>query len=127
MTKVAPTASAAAAPTGDSTPATPTGFLAHTGADTTSWIAGGAGLLVVAGAAALVVTRRRGWPRRSRTTPARPSNRKITPSAGPWDVVPGPALVCCRVTLAPPSAAVPSATCCPCRPDSAKMADRRAV
>ncbi|OII62880.1 collagen binding domain-containing protein [Streptomyces sp. CC77] len=60
VTKVAPTASAAAAPTGDSTPATPTGFLAHTGADTTSWIAGGAGLLVVAGAAALVVTRRRG-------------------------------------------------------------------
>ncbi|MFF2567322.1 collagen binding domain-containing protein [Streptomyces sp. NPDC058084] len=54
------TASASAAPTGDSTPATPTGSLAHTGADTTSWIAGGAGLLVVAGAVALVVTRRRG-------------------------------------------------------------------
>lgn len=54
------TASASAAPTGDSTPATPTGSLAHTGADTTSWIAGGAGLLVAAGAVALVVTRRRG-------------------------------------------------------------------
>ncbi|GAA3904320.1 hypothetical protein GCM10022244_13110 [Streptomyces gulbargensis] len=48
------------APTGDSTPATPTGSLAHTGADTTSWIAGGAGLLVAAGAAGLIVTRRRG-------------------------------------------------------------------
>ncbi|MFT9784700.1 SpaA isopeptide-forming pilin-related protein [Streptomyces rhizosphaericola] len=51
---------ASAAPTGDSTPPTPTGSLAHTGADTTWWIAGGAGLLVAAGAVALVVTRRRG-------------------------------------------------------------------
>ncbi|MFE0703476.1 SpaA isopeptide-forming pilin-related protein [Streptomyces sp. NPDC058872] len=52
--------SAPATSTGDSAPAAPIGSLAHTGADTTSWIAGGAGLLVVAGAVTLVVTRRRG-------------------------------------------------------------------
>ncbi|GHG22205.1 collagen binding domain-containing protein [Streptomyces filamentosus] len=60
---VAPAASSSttsAAPIGDSTPATPTGSLAHTGADTTWWIAGGAGVLVAVGAVALVVTRRRG-------------------------------------------------------------------
>ncbi|MFJ3931568.1 SpaA isopeptide-forming pilin-related protein [Streptomyces sp. NPDC090029] len=49
-----------AASTGDSAPAAPAGSLAHTGADTTAWIAGGAGLLVVVGAVTLVVTRRRG-------------------------------------------------------------------
>ncbi|MEW2550342.1 SpaA isopeptide-forming pilin-related protein [Streptomyces zhihengii] len=43
----------------DATPEPPAGSLAHTGADATAWIAGGAGLLVAAGAVALVVTRRR--------------------------------------------------------------------
>ncbi|MGW0312628.1 SpaA isopeptide-forming pilin-related protein [Streptomyces flavidovirens] len=43
----------------DTTPKTPAGSLAHTGADATPWIAGGAGLLVAAGAVALVVARRR--------------------------------------------------------------------
>ncbi|MET9956435.1 SpaA isopeptide-forming pilin-related protein [Streptomyces sp. NPDC006339] len=52
--------SALAASTGGSAPVTPAGSLAHTGADTTPWIAGGAGLLVVVGAVTLVVTRRRG-------------------------------------------------------------------
>ncbi|MFF6882653.1 collagen binding domain-containing protein [Streptomyces sp. NPDC012421] len=52
--------SALAASTGGSAPVIPAGSLAHTGADTTPWIAGGAGLLVVVGAVTLVVTRRRG-------------------------------------------------------------------
>lgn len=43
----------------DTTPKPPAGSLAHTGADATAWIAGGAGLLVAAGAVALVVARRR--------------------------------------------------------------------
>ena len=50
---------AAAVPVGDSTPKTPTGSLAHTGADDTQWIAAGAALLVVVGVGALVATRRR--------------------------------------------------------------------
>ncbi|MFF7647338.1 SpaA isopeptide-forming pilin-related protein [Streptomyces canus] len=49
---------AAAAPTGDSTPKTPTGSLAHTGADATRWIAADAGLLVAGGVVTLVVARR---------------------------------------------------------------------
>ncbi len=56
---VTTSSTAAGSPAGDSTPTTPTGALAHTGADTTSWIAGGAGLLVVAGAITLVAVRRR--------------------------------------------------------------------
>jgi LPXTG-motif cell wall-anchored protein len=43
----------------DTTPKTPAGSLAHTGADATTWIAGGAGLLVAAGAVGLVLARRR--------------------------------------------------------------------
>ncbi|GAA2530674.1 MULTISPECIES: SpaA isopeptide-forming pilin-related protein [Streptomyces] len=43
----------------NTTPKTPAGSLAHTGADATTWIAGGAGLLVAAGTVALVVARRR--------------------------------------------------------------------
>ncbi|MGC0328080.1 hypothetical protein RKD23_001070 [Streptomyces sp. SAI-170] len=43
----------------DTTPKPPAGSLAHTGADATPWIAGGAGLLIAAGTVALVVTRRR--------------------------------------------------------------------
>ncbi|MGQ4430007.1 SpaA isopeptide-forming pilin-related protein [Streptomyces sp. SAS_260] len=50
---------AAAAPAGDSTPKTPAGSLAHTGADATPWIAAGAGLLVAGGVVTLVVARRR--------------------------------------------------------------------
>lgn len=50
---------AAAESIDNTTPKTPAGSLAHTGADATTWIAGGAGLLVAAGAVALVVTRRR--------------------------------------------------------------------
>ncbi|WP_405591776.1 LAETG motif-containing sortase-dependent surface protein [Streptomyces sp. NBC_01092] len=46
------TASSTAAPA-------PEGSLAHTGADATPWLLGGAGLLIVAGAGALVVARRR--------------------------------------------------------------------
>ncbi|MGZ2361598.1 LPXTG cell wall anchor domain-containing protein [Streptomyces sp. 372A] len=53
-----PTA-AAEIPVDAPTPKAPTGSLAHTGADATPWIATGAGLLVAAGAAALVVARRR--------------------------------------------------------------------
>ncbi|MFI1721846.1 SpaA isopeptide-forming pilin-related protein [Streptomyces sp. NPDC020489] len=50
---------AAAAPADDSTPKTPAGSLAHTGADATPWIAAGAGLLVAGGVVTLVVARRR--------------------------------------------------------------------
>lgn len=50
---------AAAEPNDNTTPKPPAGSLAHTGADATPWIAGGAGLLVAAGAVALIVTRRR--------------------------------------------------------------------
>ncbi len=52
---------ASAAPTGDSTPATPTGSLAHTGADTTWWIARGAGLLVLTLASLCWAFSRRRW------------------------------------------------------------------
>ncbi|MFJ5530950.1 SpaA isopeptide-forming pilin-related protein [Streptomyces sp. NPDC093261] len=50
---------AAAVPVGDSSPPTPTGSLAHTGADAAPWIAAGAGLLVIAGAVTVVAVRRR--------------------------------------------------------------------
>ncbi|MGW7170010.1 hypothetical protein ACWGH3_32990 [Streptomyces sp. NPDC054884] len=50
---------AAAALAGDSTPKTSAGFLAHTGADATPWIAAGAGLLVSGGVVTLVVARPR--------------------------------------------------------------------
>ncbi|MFJ3212749.1 SpaA isopeptide-forming pilin-related protein [Streptomyces flaveolus] len=43
---------------GDSTPKTPTGSLAHTGADATPWLIGGAAVLIAAGGGALAVTRR---------------------------------------------------------------------
>ncbi|MFE1405480.1 SpaA isopeptide-forming pilin-related protein [Streptomyces sp. NPDC058770] len=49
----------AAVPAGDTTPKAPAGSLAHTGADATPWVAGGAGLLVAAGVVTLVVVRRR--------------------------------------------------------------------
>ncbi|MFJ9667689.1 SpaA isopeptide-forming pilin-related protein [Streptomyces sp. NPDC101219] len=50
---------AAAVPVGDSSPPTPAGSLAHTGADAAPWIAAGAGLLVIAGAVTVVAVRRR--------------------------------------------------------------------
>ena len=43
----------------DVTPKAPVGSLAHTGADVTPWIVGGAGLLVAAGIGTIVATRRR--------------------------------------------------------------------
>ncbi|MFI8440163.1 SpaA isopeptide-forming pilin-related protein [Streptomyces rochei] len=48
----------AATSVGDSTPKTPTGSLAHTGADATPWLIGGAAVLIAAGGGALAVTRR---------------------------------------------------------------------
>ncbi|MER6327410.1 SpaA isopeptide-forming pilin-related protein [Streptomyces coelicoflavus] len=48
----------AATPDGDSTPKTPTGSLAHTGADATPWLISGAAILIAAGGGALAVTRR---------------------------------------------------------------------
>ncbi|MEU4347077.1 SpaA isopeptide-forming pilin-related protein [Streptomyces sp. NPDC023838] len=63
-TKPSPSASAAHTPVPDETPPspgapTPEGSLAHTGADATPWLLGGTGLLLAAGAAALVAVRRR--------------------------------------------------------------------
>ncbi|MEU8729394.1 SpaA isopeptide-forming pilin-related protein [Streptomyces tendae] len=46
-------------PVGNTTPKVPTGSLAHTGADATPWMIGGAAALIAAGGAALAVTRRR--------------------------------------------------------------------
>ncbi|MFF5719304.1 collagen binding domain-containing protein [Streptomyces buecherae] len=51
--------SASAAPAGGPTHTAPAGSLAHTGADATSWIAAGAGGLVIAGAITLVTIHRR--------------------------------------------------------------------
>ncbi|MEU0120216.1 SpaA isopeptide-forming pilin-related protein [Streptomyces albidoflavus] len=51
------TSAIAATPVGDSTPKTPTGSLAHTGADAT-WLIGGAAVLIAAGGGALAVARR---------------------------------------------------------------------
>ncbi|MFE7810752.1 collagen binding domain-containing protein [Streptomyces sp. NPDC057433] len=48
----------AATPVGDSTPKRPTGSLAHTGADATPWLIGGAAVLIAAGGGALAVARR---------------------------------------------------------------------
>ncbi|KUN40425.1 hypothetical protein AQJ30_07180 [Streptomyces longwoodensis] len=50
---------AAATPVGNSTPKAPTGSLAHTGADGTPWLIGGAAVLIAAGGGALIVARRR--------------------------------------------------------------------
>ncbi|MFJ4828779.1 SpaA isopeptide-forming pilin-related protein [Streptomyces sp. NPDC088747] len=50
---------AAVTPAGDSTPNAPTGSLAHTGADATPWLIGGAGALITAGGGALFAARRR--------------------------------------------------------------------
>ncbi|MDX2680101.1 MSCRAMM family protein [Streptomyces sp. NY05-11A] len=55
----ADSSSTPAFPDSDATPTTPAGSLAHTGADSTPWIAAGAGLLVVAGAVTMVAVRRR--------------------------------------------------------------------
>ncbi|MGA5348658.1 SpaA isopeptide-forming pilin-related protein [Streptomyces griseoincarnatus] len=52
------TSAIAATPVGDSTPKTPTGSLAHTGADATPWLIGGAAVLIAAGGGALTVARR---------------------------------------------------------------------
>ncbi|MFJ4918474.1 SpaA isopeptide-forming pilin-related protein [Streptomyces sp. NPDC088725] len=49
----------AADPDDEATPKTPAGSLAHTGADATPWIIGGAGLLVAVGIATVVAARRR--------------------------------------------------------------------
>ncbi|THC47376.1 prealbumin-like fold domain-containing protein [Streptomyces sp. A1499] len=48
----------AATPVAESTPKTPTGSLAHTGADATPWLIGGAAVLIAAGGGALAVARR---------------------------------------------------------------------
>ncbi|MDG9724182.1 MSCRAMM family protein [Streptomyces sp. DH41] len=48
----------ATTPVGNSTPKTPTGSLAHTGADATPWLIGGAAVLIAAGGGALAVARR---------------------------------------------------------------------
>ncbi|WP_445527447.1 MSCRAMM family protein [Streptomyces cyslabdanicus] len=48
----------AATPIGDSTPKAPTGSLAHTGADATPWLIGGAAVLIAAGGGALLLARR---------------------------------------------------------------------
>ncbi|MFI0743304.1 SpaA isopeptide-forming pilin-related protein [Streptomyces sp. NPDC021100] len=64
-TTTAPSPSATGTPatdeTASSTPTatTPEGSLAHTGADSTPWLLGGAGLLIVAGAGAIFALRRR--------------------------------------------------------------------
>ncbi|MFC8868024.1 collagen binding domain-containing protein [Streptomyces sp. NPDC057148] len=52
------TSAIAATPVGDSTLKTPTGSLAHTGADATPWLIGGAAVLIAAGGGALAVARR---------------------------------------------------------------------
>ncbi|CAL9429585.1 SpaA isopeptide-forming pilin-related protein [Streptomyces sp. IPPR8] len=52
------TSAIAATPVGDSTPKAPTGSLAHTGADATPWLIGGAAVLIAAGGGALAVARR---------------------------------------------------------------------
>ncbi|MFE6423376.1 SpaA isopeptide-forming pilin-related protein [Streptomyces rochei] len=52
------TSAIAATPVGDSTPKPPTGSLAHTGADATLWLIGGAAVLIAAGGGALSVARR---------------------------------------------------------------------
>ncbi|MFD7958371.1 collagen binding domain-containing protein [Streptomyces ardesiacus] len=57
-TPEADSSSTAATPVGDSTPKTPTGSLAHTGADATPWLIGGAAGLIAAGGGALAVARR---------------------------------------------------------------------
>ncbi|MFF5273778.1 SpaA isopeptide-forming pilin-related protein [Streptomyces sp. NPDC000133] len=50
---------AAATPVGASTSKVPAGSLAHTGADATPWLIGGAGVLIVVGGGVLVTARRR--------------------------------------------------------------------
>ncbi|MGW3692381.1 SpaA isopeptide-forming pilin-related protein [Streptomyces sp. NPDC005149] len=52
-------APAAANPVGDATSKAPVGSLAHTGADATPWLIGGAGVLIVVGGGVLVMARRR--------------------------------------------------------------------
>ncbi|MFE2518386.1 collagen binding domain-containing protein [Streptomyces mirabilis] len=54
----ADSSSGAATPVGDSTPKAPTGSLAHTGADATPWLIGGAAVLIAAGGGALLLARR---------------------------------------------------------------------
>ncbi|MBU5946435.1 SpaA isopeptide-forming pilin-related protein [Streptomyces sp. NPDC017966] len=49
----------AATPVGDSTPKAPKGTLAHTGADATPWLIGGAAVLIAGGGGALAMARRR--------------------------------------------------------------------
>ncbi|MET9761811.1 SpaA isopeptide-forming pilin-related protein [Streptomyces sp. NPDC006372] len=49
----------AATPVGDSTPKAPTGSLAHTGADATPWLIGGAAVLIAAGGGVLLARRSR--------------------------------------------------------------------
>jgi uncharacterized surface anchored protein len=48
----------AATPVGDSTPKAPTGSLAHTGADATPWLIGGAAVPIAAGGGVLLLARR---------------------------------------------------------------------
>lgn len=48
----------AATPVGDSAPKSPTGSLAHTGADATPWLIGGAAVLIAAGGGVLLLARR---------------------------------------------------------------------
>lgn len=49
---------AAATPVGDSTPEEPAGSLAHTGADATPWLIGGAAALIAAGGGTFAIARR---------------------------------------------------------------------
>ncbi|MFC5958595.1 LAETG motif-containing sortase-dependent surface protein [Streptomyces pratens] len=63
----------AAAPGDDATPKVPVGSLAHTGADATPWIVGGAGLLVAVGIGTVVAARRR-----TATEPEHDDNRETS-------------------------------------------------
>ncbi|MEU9613567.1 carboxypeptidase-like regulatory domain-containing protein [Streptomyces sp. NPDC048209] len=58
VTPRADTSTIAATPVGDSTPKTPTGALARTGADATLWLIGGAAVLIAGGGGALAMARR---------------------------------------------------------------------
>ncbi|MDX2621276.1 carboxypeptidase-like regulatory domain-containing protein [Streptomyces sp. NPDC052071] len=58
VTPKADSSTIAATPVGDSTPKTPTGALARTGADATLWLIGGAAVLIAGGGGALAMARR---------------------------------------------------------------------
>ncbi|CAL2073706.1 LPXTG cell wall anchor domain-containing protein [Streptomyces murinus] len=71
QTKDAHDLSASSAPAGEHTASqSPTGSLAHTGTDATPWLLGGAGVLILSGAAAVVAARRRPDPSHGQDHPA---------------------------------------------------------